>query len=286
MTRSLDHILIRTMTLDDVPAGLALCRASGWNQTASDWGDFLAAAPHGALVAVEGGRVVGSVATMPYGPFAWISMVLVEPAARGRGVGTLLLERGLALVPPTVAARLDATPAGEPLYRKLGFAPEYGLARLVLQQIQGQPARPSNARPLTPSDWPAVHAVDARVFGASRATLLERLASEAPEYAWVVEDRGRWRGYVLGRHGHVRDHIGPMVADDADAASTLLEACFAAGSGRSVLIDVPDAQVTWRSTLAELGFTIERPFLRMYCGPFTTPGQPSQVYAVTGPEFG
>src|SRR5262245_63303442 len=117
------------MDFADIPAGLALCRASGWNQTEQDWRYFLTAAPHGALAAVEHGRVVGTVATLPYGPFAWISMVLVDPAARRKGVGTELLTRGLALVPERMAARLDATPAGEALYRKIGFFAEYGLSR-------------------------------------------------------------------------------------------------------------------------------------------------------------
>src|SRR5687767_2691655 len=96
---SIPDVLIRDMTVSDIPAGLALCRASRWNQTERDWLYFLTAAPHSAVVAVEDGVVIGTVATMPYGPFAWISMVLVDPAARHRGIGTLLLDRGLALVP-------------------------------------------------------------------------------------------------------------------------------------------------------------------------------------------
>ena len=86
------------MTLEDIAAGLALCRASGWNQTERDWLFFLKTAVHGALVAEEDGRVVGTTATLPYGPFTWISMVLVDPAARGRGVATTLLQCALRLV--------------------------------------------------------------------------------------------------------------------------------------------------------------------------------------------
>ena len=73
---------VREMTIADIPAGLALCRASHWNQTERDWQHFLTSAPRGALVAEHEGKVVGSVATMPYGPFTWISMVLVDPAVR------------------------------------------------------------------------------------------------------------------------------------------------------------------------------------------------------------
>ena len=59
-------------------------------------------------------------------------MVLVDPAARGRHVGTALLQRGLELAGADATARLDATPSGEAIYRKLGFAGEYRLARWFL----------------------------------------------------------------------------------------------------------------------------------------------------------
>ena len=281
-----DGVSIREMTVSDIPAGLGLCRASGWNQTERDWRFFLASAPHGAVVAVEGGSVIGTVATLPYGPFAWISMVLVDPAARGRGIGTWLLETGLALVPRGSTARLDATPAGEVIYRKLGFAAEYGLARLFLDRRPRGSAPARGARPLARADWPALLDMDARAFGASRAGLLEQLAAGAPEYAWVAENHGHLSGYLFGRHGHVREQLGPLVADSAEAAGVLLEACLAACPDRSVFTDVPDNQHTFRARLLQLGFQTERPFLRMYRAQLTAPGQPSQVYAIAGPEFG
>lgn len=283
---SIPDVLIREMTVSDIPAGLSLCRASRWNQTERDWHYFLTAAPHGALVAVEDGMVIGTVATLPYGPFAWISMVLVDPAARHRGIGTLLLDRGLALVPEGVAARLDATPAGEVLYRRLGFVAEYGLTRLFLDVRRPGLARAHGARPLAIADWPALYEMDARAFGASRASLLERLAHDAPEYAWVAEREGRLQGYLFGRHGYVREHLGPLVVDTPETAGLLLETCLAANPDRKIFLDVRDDQRAWRARLAELGFVIERPFLRMCRGRLTTLDQRSPVYAITGPEFG
>ena len=265
---SLDHVSIREMTSADISAGLALCRASRWNQTERDWRHFLVAAPQGALVAVENGSVVGTVATLPYGPFTWISMVLVDPVARGRGIGTLLLNQGLELVPRGSVARLDATPAGEVIYRKLGFVGEYGLARLFLDASSRRGTRTTGVRPLARSDWGAL------------------LATDAPEYALVDEHQGRVRGYLLGRHGHVREHLGPLVADSDETAARLLDACLTANADRRVFIDVPDEQRAFRDTLAGLGFAIERPFLRMRRGSLAAAGQPPQVYAITGPEFG
>jgi GNAT superfamily N-acetyltransferase len=288
-------VSIRPMAVADIPAGLRLCRASGWNQTERDWRTFLNAAPDGALVAEENGHVIGSVATLPYGPFTWISMVLVDPTARGQGVGTLLLDRGLALVPKDSAARLDATPAGEVLYRKLGFVGEYRLARWFCDQphvetLLSRAPRPvgHSARPFTPSDWPAVGDLDLRAFGASRLPLLERLAEDAPEYAWVLERTGAVGlvGFLFGRHGHVREHLGPLIAKDQESARMLLEACLGSRPQRAVFIDAPDDQPAWTDVLSAAGFAIERPFRRMHRGRLTAPGDPSLIFAIAGPEFG
>jgi GNAT superfamily N-acetyltransferase len=282
-------VSIRRMTREDVLAGLSFCRAAHWNQTDADWEFFLRFAPAGALVAEENDVVIGTVATVPYGPFTWISMVLVDPAFRGRGVGRLLLERGLALVPENVAARLDATPAGEPLYRSLGFRPEHGIARWFVDAAahKGSSDRTTlYGRPLVRGDWPPVLQMDRHVFGASRQRLLERLAQDAPEYARVLETDGRIRAYLFGRHGHVREHLGPLVADTRESAQVLLHSCLAAHLDRTFFIDAPDRDDGWQDVLATLGFAIERPFLRMHKGRLTAPGNRTVVYAVTGPEFG
>ena len=89
----------REMGPADIEAGLRLCRASHWNQVRRDWEVFLQLSPHRCLVAVKDAQVVGTAATMRYeGRFAWVAMVLVDPDARGRGIGTRLVREALALL--------------------------------------------------------------------------------------------------------------------------------------------------------------------------------------------
>ena len=66
----------------------------------------------------------------------------------------------------------------------------------------------------------------------------------------------------------------------------LLDAVLASRTRPEIFIDVPEHQREFRERLAQLGFAVERPLLRMYRGRLTTPGLPSLVYAITGPEFG
>src|SRR4051794_38049091 len=72
----------------------ALVREAGWNQTAADWAIFRALGTVHAARA--NGRVVATAATLPYGAFAWISMVLVTAEQRRSGLGTKLLKRCVA----------------------------------------------------------------------------------------------------------------------------------------------------------------------------------------------
>lgn len=70
-------ITFRTMKVDDIAAGLSLCRAAGWNQRLQDWELFLTMSPEGCRVALdESGKIVGTVTTVRYeNHFSWVGMV-------------------------------------------------------------------------------------------------------------------------------------------------------------------------------------------------------------------
>ena len=274
------------MTPADIPVGLHLCRAAGWNQLEPDWRFFLESSPAGCSVVEEDGRVVGTVTTLRYG---WISMVLVDPEFRHRGIGTMLLQEALKLLSDVETVRLDASPAGKPIYDKLGFLEEYPLSRLTSPPpsvahalMRAAPAlMPApQVSPTTAQDLPRILNLDREIFGADRSTLLRYLYARAPEYAFVSGD-----AYCFGRPGHSHDHIGPVVSPGLPTAQALIAACLASRP-RPHVLDVPDSASLLQNWLCSSNFAPERPFTRMYRGPHRSPGIPSRQFAIAGPEFG
>lgn len=263
---------IRVMTEADEPAGLRLVEAAGWNQTARDWRVFLERNAEGSCVAERGGAVVGTAATLDYGPFAWISMVLVDPELRGGGIGTKLFEWTLDRLRGCACARLDATPLGEPVYRKLGFVEEYGLERW--ERAAGEAPEVGGVWPL--AEVEEVAALDAEVFGVDRRWLLEWLREGAPALAWRSET-----GFLLGREGRRFTQLGPLVcADDAEARRLIAAGLRA--TGRTVVMDVP----TGKAALVEaMGFRRQRTLLRMRRGG-AAPELDGRMVAIAGPELG
>ncbi|HYF08904.1 MAG TPA: hypothetical protein VD970_14870, partial [Acetobacteraceae bacterium] len=80
--------LPRALTEADLPRAAALSKLIGWNQTAADWRLFLR---HGAIHGLDGAgeALPATAAFIGYGAdVAWISMVLVRPDRRRRGLAT------------------------------------------------------------------------------------------------------------------------------------------------------------------------------------------------------
>lgn len=284
---------IRLLMPADLDAAFALSATAGWNQRAEDWRMLLRLAPGGAFVAEADEGVVGTAIAIDYGRFAWIAMMLVDPAWRGRGLGARLLEAALEAVPAGRPVRLDATPLGRPLYERHGFADEAVLTR----HTAGRPLPPPpedaghrRTRPLTDADMPRLLEVDGHLFAGSRGAVLEWARAGAPEYAHIVAD-GNGPQYCLGRQGRLFDQIGPVAASSLASAQSLVHASLAAAANRPVIVDAFDERPGFAEWLGRCGFTAQRPLFRMRRAGTDAPpiaaAAPAGLveFAILGPEF-
>ena len=260
------------LTIGEIDDALPLSVEAQWNQTVEDWRIFIA---RGAAFGIRsGGLLVATAAALPYeGPFGFVAMVLTTPAYRHRGFATGLLALALqALGERRQVAVLDASPEGQPVYERQGFVPVD-----VLQRWSGSAAGEPGG---DTADADAIAALDAAAFGASRRFLFADMLARPGTTA--IAEAG---GCVIARRGRVATHVGPLVAGDEAQALGLLRRVLARLAG-PVILDVPLRRRGLADELAARGFVRQRPYTRMALGRNAPFGDPSRLFAVTGPEFG
>jgi GNAT superfamily N-acetyltransferase len=278
-------IHVRPLTAADVPLGMRLKEQAGWNQTEADWARLLYLQPDGCFVAEWDGIPVGTTATCGFGRVAWVAMVLVEASARGRGVGTALMRHALDFLDgrQVPSVRLDATPLGRPLYEKLGFVPEYDLARYA-GVLPPAGAAVDGVEPVAAGDLRDVIALDARTLVVNRTRLLARLYAEAPGSFRLVRDGGVVTGYLASRPGANAVQVGPCLAAPG-AGPKLFADVGHRHAGARVFIDIPTGNRPAAEFAERLGLAVQRRLLRMCRG--APGGEPvGPLWASSGPEKG
>jgi GNAT superfamily N-acetyltransferase len=277
-------IHIRPMTFADQGLGLWLRQQAGWNQTPADWGRFLSLQPDGCFVAEEDGTAVGTVTTCIFGPVAWIGMMLVEQGRRGRGIGRALMMHALEFLEGKKirTIRLDASPQGEPLYRKLGFSAQFVLGRFGGDPVEGKPAHGVEAG--TREDWEPAARLDRMVTNTERRALLLELFRENPEQLRVVRRGGVVVGFVTARRGARAYYLGPCAAT-VEAGPLLLSDVLNRFTGRSCFMDIPVTHEPAVALVRQRGLREQRQLLRM-CRGEELRENIQQLWASSGPEKG
>jgi RimJ/RimL family protein N-acetyltransferase len=281
---------MRLMTTQDVGLGLELCKLAGWNQTADDWLNLILCAPDGCFVAEWEGKPAGTVTTTSYGTdVAWIGMMLVHPAQRRQGIGKALMNRALEHLrsQPVCCIKLDATPAGQPLYEKLGFKPEWTFQRWQHAKLATVECNPRfKVRRWLAADFTSLQQLDRLAFGAGRFVLLRRMLDLVSREVVGASAAGRVNSYGFVRKGRLALYLGPIVGESLPAAAPVIKSLLAPLEGRAVFWDIPDAQTGAIELAKSFGFEPVRQLTRMCLGKNHCPGDPRMIFAIAGPEVG
>ncbi len=278
--------MIRLMEDADIPEGMRLREAAGWNQTEADWSRLLSLEPDGCFVDFEQGRVLGTVTTLQYEKrFGWIGMLLTDPQSRRRGIGTRLLHVAVSYLESQGAGtlRLDGTPMGYGLYLRHGFVDEYEIQRW--EGISPVRRRPGLKRVCMP-DLDPIFRLDIDVFGADRRRLISALWQENPSCSAVLRNEGAVAGYALWRPGSNAWYLGPCVATTSESAEMLLMEMLGSVHDHLVYVDCCIKNPWGPEILRRLGFQYQRSLVRMFRGPHDHPGKPELIASIASPELG
>lgn len=280
---------VRQMLLSDMDSLMQLKNTEGWNQVEEDWTLLMNYKNSVSLVALTDNRLAGSITAMNYAnKVAWIGMMLVDKKYRGMGISRLLLQEALNKLKHCKSIKLDATPAGKPVYEKFGFMDEYRLIRMTCPSLSEDRLRNHSIESLriSPDDLRKVAVYDKKVFGADRSAMIRNLYERDPELAWMIPDNQYIEGYCLGRKGTRFTQIGPLYAASLEGAKALMHTAMHQTAGKAIVLDVHAANMKWIRWLEEGGFSSLRSFTRMYLKDNPYPGRVEDQYTICGPEFG
>ena len=233
------EITYRRMEQTDLAAAHRLSQAVRWPHRLEDW--RLVHTLGSGFIAECDGRPIGTAMCWGQGnDYGSLGMVIVSPEAQGKGIGRELMQR----VMDELGDRnvmLFATPAGQPLYEKLGFkaiGEVHQHQGTVVQPEVVAPPEGERIRPIGLNDRPRLAELAGRACGMPRATLLNELLNVAEGV--VLDSYGEIRGFALMRrfgHGYA---IGPVVAPDTERAKAMISYWVGARVDSFVRIDVHD----------------------------------------------
>ena len=280
---------IRLMTNHDLDQAMSLSMAEGWNQTENDWKLLLDNSLNICIVAECKNQIIGTATSLNFlNKVAWIGMVLVDKDLRGQGIGKMLLTGIIKKLKVIESIKLDATPAGQPLYQKLGFKEEHVILRMTKTSSNISLINESKGKTklIGRQSLPEVLKLDNKISGYDRTYLLQTVFQNYPEKAFLIKRSNNLDGYIFGRDGNLSNYIGPAYARSINSAKVLISKALSSIDNKPVAIDVLQDKKDLIEWLESIGFVKQRQFMRMYqkSNPYT--GIVKNQYLISGPEFG
>lgn len=268
----------------DLPSAAALSRVVGWPHRLEDW-QFVFSLGQG-LSAWSGDRLVGTAMWWTYaGAQTRIGMVIVDPTIQRSGIGRSLMETITAQM-STPSLVLNATKAGETLYRQMGFQP---VGTIVQHQGAAfevplvQPAPNCRIRPMGRNDRESLVELDARALGFRREAVIDALIAQGDAVLLVEGDRTI--GFAFYRRFGRGFAIGPVVAQDTLSAKALIAHWIGSNAGMFLRIDVP-GESGLSGWLTDLGLAPVSPVITMVRGAPLAPRGDMFAFAIANQAIG
>jgi hypothetical protein len=128
--------------------------------------------------------------------------------------------------------------------------------------------------------------LDASAFGVSRPALLAALIKQSCATLTCTPPNGSLAGFGMLREGARAFYLGPVAAVCSTTATALISALLQKSDGAPVYWDIPDLNGPACSLAESLGFTRQRPLLRMYRGENRAVGDTRLLFGIAEPAVG
>jgi len=237
---------IRNMTRAEVDELVDWAAQEGWNPGLYDAELFWGTDPEAYIAAELDGKLIGGGAITSYGgEFGFMGFFIIRPEFRGRRFGNTLWharrERLLVRLNPGATVGLDGVFAMQSYYAKGGFVFSHRNIRFRREVAHRVPAIGDQGLvPLAEIPIAELLAYDRTCFPAPRPDFLKGWIAQPDALALGYKREGSLAGYGVVRRCREGCKLGPLFADDAQAAATLYASLEKFAAGGPLFLDAPE----------------------------------------------
>ncbi|HEF4762438.1 TPA: GNAT family N-acetyltransferase [Pseudomonas putida] len=288
-----NELVIRNMTRSELDELVDWAARESWNPGFHDAGLFWATDPDAFIAASRGGELIGGGAITSYrGEFGFMGFFIVRPEYRGQGLGNTLWharrDRLLARLHPGASIGMDGVFAMQDYYAKGGFVFSHRNLRFraeITERPSTSQADDQDIVPLATVPFDQVVDYDRTCFPAPRDNFLSGWIAQGDALAVGCRREGKLSGYGVARRCREGYKIGPLFADDAQAASALYAHLAAFAQGGPLFLDAPENNPAAMALVRQHGMIEVFGCARMYLGPPPAIAH-ERVFGVTTFELG
>lgn len=227
--------------------------------------------PNGFFVGELAGRPRGTVSAVRYGAdLGWVGRMALDRGDDSRDdVGGALADAALTYLNGRPVG-IDAERDHVDIFGDAGFERAHANIRFRGECSTRRPEPAGSMVDLGLVPWEEIVVYDSGCFGVDRGAFLRRWLARPGVSALGVQRLGALVGWGLSRLSHGRARIGPLFADDRDAARELLVA-LAATSDTEIVLDVPEVNGAGLDLAMGLGLEAVSQTFRMCRGSCPAP---------------
>lgn len=255
------------LTQDKVALLLRWAESEGWNPGLDDAKAFFSADPQGYLGLEISKELVAAISVVRQSDSqAFLGLYICQPGSRGKGHGWAVWQAGMDLMQGRTVG-LDGVVEQQANYAKSGFAMAWRNRRFSGVIDYSQTHKGVEPRDYDAGDLQAVIAYDLSVGGVIRKEFLTHwLSGTNTRKTLVAYNDAKLCGVVTIRQCVEGFKIGPLLADDAAIANSLIIAAARKLSAKQIFIDVPETNEDANRLVELMNFQAVFETARMYCG--------------------
>jgi GNAT superfamily N-acetyltransferase len=256
------------MSVEDFSFAVAITDQMNWGFTEADFAFMLRLEPEGCFVLMDGAEEVGIATTVSFGQLGWFGNLIVHGGARGKGGGTLMVNRALKYLTAkkVKSVGLYAYPSKIPFYARLGF--KYDSDFVVLRGKSTSSSVTAGVIEAGKDSLEQIVDFDQNCFGASRRKVLEPILLNPSNLCYMILEDKQLLGFAAAKVYDKTAELGPVVCSLGrdDVAISLVNVALNRLMGSEVSLCLHESESTILDTLVKRGFSKSFRVSRMFFG--------------------